>query len=85
MNMDTVIESNIPMPRPAGSHQRVGLRRQYPWRAMETGNSFFVSNQDPGAPTEGTLRHLACLNGKRHGKRFSVAKVEGGVRVWRVA
>jgi hypothetical protein len=51
----------------------------YPYENMEVGDSFFVEG--------GTLNRMCYQNrrwGKKLGGRFTVKKVEGGVRVWRV-
>lgn len=52
--------------------------RQFPLSKMEVGDSFFVP--------EGDLKRVASNAygyGHRHGSKFSVRTVPGGVRVWR--
>ena len=56
-------------------------RGRYPWRAMEVGDSFFVQT---GARSS-VLPQAAHEAGKRLGMKFSVRRVEGGLRVWRTA
>lgn len=63
------IESNIPLPADRRSPK-------YPWRQMRIGDSFFVEgvrNFNPG--------HAST----RTGYRFTVHRVKGGCRVWRIA
>lgn len=53
---------------------------KYPYEDMEVGDSFYVEG--------GTLNKLCYQNRKAGialGWKFTVRKVEGGVRVWRVA
>ena len=65
------IEKDVPMYR--------AKSEKYPWRSMELGDSFFIPDK--------TSKHLgsaALAAGKRHGRKFSVRTVDGGVRIWRV-
>lgn len=74
------IEKGIPQPvRGRGG-------RKYPWSGMDVGDSFFVpdvtSAKLSGAASSYTNHR------RRTGKsvpKFSVRKVDGGVRVWRTA
>lgn len=60
--------------------------RKYPWREMEIGDSFYVSDDEfPGLYGHERFRTLVSAAGTRMGLRFSVRKVEGGLRVWRTA
>lgn len=71
--MDVVIEDGVPLPG------RRTERKDYPHGRMEVGQSF-LSQRDYAS--EGAL---AYRMGKLHGMKFSVRKVEDGVRVWRTA
>lgn len=68
------VEKNIPVPN---------ARRQYPWRRMEVGDSFFLSGDFPAAKRS-VIACSAASFGKRSGKKFITRRVEGGLRVWRV-
>lgn len=73
--MDTfVIDHNIPLP---GPRQSTTLR--FPFALLEVGDSFFV----PG--DKNAVSPAAFQYAKRHGKKFTVRKVEGGHRVWRLS
>ena len=67
------VEKGIPAPAPREVVE-------YPYDDMEVGDSFFVEG--------GTLNKLCYQNRKagiRLDAKFTVRKVEGGVRVWRLA
>ncbi len=53
---------------------------RYPYDVMEVDDSFLVAN--------GVMQTLSNMNwrkGKVMGKKFIARKVEGGVRIWRIA
>jgi hypothetical protein len=52
---------------------------KYPWAGMEVGDSFFIAGE-----AGNRLRSAAGYSGLRNGRRYSVRKVKGGYRVWRV-
>ncbi len=60
-------------------------REKYPFNALEVSQSFFVPDGDLPASGSGVVRVQASLRGKRLGRKFTVAQVAGGVRVWRTA
>jgi hypothetical protein len=66
------IEKGVPIPLP----KKAG---KYPWRTMEVGDSFFVANV--GHKDFATNASQAR---KRTGFKFTLRKVEGGVRIWRI-
>ena len=72
------IEKNIPLPQDLR-----GRGGKYPWREMEIGDSFFISNEETNqtrihsAPSYFSLRNPAY--------KFRVRKVAGGYRIWRIA
>lgn len=69
------IEKGIPMPA-----SQAGRHRLYPWNEMEVGDSFLMP------VTRGQTALNQCQKASaRYGRKFSVRKVEGGYRVWRVA
>lgn len=72
------IEKNVPVPAPAPVQ-----RRQYPYADMEVGDSVFIPYE--GSTQNSTEAAYARVYGSRHSKRFTVRKVEGGLRVWRTA
>lgn len=67
-----LVETGIPIPK-----QRI--HTVYPFLDLEVGQSFFVPNGNPNS-----MRVRACLHGKALGRRFKTAKVQGGMRVWRL-
>ena len=57
-------------------------RRNYPFREMEVGDSFFVPTDKPANVSASIC---GCVRSSRYpGKRFTSRKVEGGVRCWRI-
>ena len=55
-------------------------RQKYPFAQMAIGDSFFVAGS--------TTRRLSAAVSywdKHHGTKCTVRKVDGGVRVWRIA
>jgi hypothetical protein len=66
------IEYDIPVPKHA--------RSKYPFPLLEIGSSIFLP--------DGVTQRISCAAhayGRRHGKKFKVATVDGGARIWRVA
>jgi uncharacterized protein (DUF2249 family) len=66
-----LIEKNIPIP---------STRGKYPWGEMEVGDSIFIE----GAKTSSRISTLTHSYGLSNKKKFTVRKVDGGVRVWRI-
>ena len=57
---------------------------RYPFDIMELGDSFFVPvENEHRTALSARLRMCAYANGKRSGM-FSIRRVDGGVRCWRV-
>lgn len=71
---DFKIEKNVP---PAKRF----VHRIYPFDVMEIGDSFYAHAHL--TPLE-KLRPAASYYGKRHNKKFSVYRVDGGFRCWRI-
>lgn len=68
------IEKHVPIPRIKG--------HRYPWKELEVDDSFFVSSGD----LKRTMDSLSsCRNQAqiRYGRRYTLRKEDGGVRVWR--
>lgn len=55
-------------------------RELYRWKNMNVGNSLFFENANANS-----IHVVAWKAGKRHGYKFTVRKIDGGVRVWRTA
>ena len=70
-----VIEKGIP--KPPSPQQRI--KKVYPWRDMEVGDSFF-SNRVPFE----NMQASASKTGKLLGWKFEVHRESDGHRVWRV-
>lgn len=66
------IEKGIPIPK--GGRPEV-----YPWAQMEIGDSLFFRNR-----FHWDVNVMRWRAEKRHGFKFTVRKVPGGVRVWRI-
>ncbi|MDP9196110.1 MAG: hypothetical protein M3O22_04985 [Pseudomonadota bacterium] len=73
-----MIEKGIAIPTIVRGRAR--SPEKYPWSQMEVGDSFFTP-----AGAAKYLNRAAQVAGKRLGRKFSVRKVEGGQRTWRVA
>jgi hypothetical protein len=52
----------------------------YPFQQMDVGDSFYVATS-----SRSTLQVYACREGQRLNRAYSVRKVDGGFRVWRIA
>jgi uncharacterized protein (DUF2249 family) len=66
------IEKGIPMPKSSE------YEAKYPFAKMEVGDSFRVEERRESVAS--AARSYGC----RIGKKFSVRKEEGGMRIWRV-
>lgn len=77
------IDKGVIIPRAAII--RTGPNRRYPWMGMGVGDSFMVTPDSNGKIGEVSVRTSAWMAGKRYSRKYSVAKVDGGLRVWRVA
>lgn len=86
--MSFIIEKNIPAPPPGRGR---GASAGFPFADMtDVGDSFMVeTSPDPEAATENKLlmrrvRQAALWAGRKYQPaKFTVRKVDGGVRVWR--
>jgi len=74
--MEFKIEKGIAIP------ERKGGTVKYPFEQMEVGDSFFVP--ESAEVRRSNFSNSASSYGKRTGKKFTVRKVEGGWRCWRV-
>lgn len=73
------IESGVPTP---------SSRAGYPFAAMQVNDSFMVDTEDDAhAKKVSTSIGASARNFARnnHGVKFTVRRVDGGVRCWRVA
>lgn len=70
------IEKNVPIPK----------QRKYPFPAMKAGDSFFIpaSSNEELDKVRRRVSVVATMHNKKTNKKFTLRKVEGGVRVWRV-
>ena len=57
----------------------IGAPPKYPWLKMKIGDSFLVVGK-----LQKSMGTQATMTGKRHNRKFTTRKVDGGVRVWRV-
>jgi hypothetical protein len=72
------IEKSIPLPKPNGRRSKI-----YPFEAMKIGDSFLVP-LDVGKSPSGIFSAVSQAK-KRLEISLTTARVEGGVRVWRIA
>ena len=56
-----------------------GRSAKYPWERMKVGDSFVVNTND-----ENYARAGASKRGRLDGRKYSVSKLNGKWRVWRV-
>lgn len=77
------IEANIPIPPPVSGRRRM----KYPFDAMQTGDSFFVSKNE----TKGDIKKLQNQVGaaaagarKKFGFKFAMRTLSDGLRIWRI-
>lgn len=73
------VEKNVPIPR---SNWTGNYR--YPFRQMEIGDSFFVPGDSPGEAAIRVRSAASYFCHRNPGFYFSVLKVDGGCRVWRI-
>jgi hypothetical protein len=77
------IDKNVPVPASTAGRGPV-----YPFTDMQVGDSFLVPVAAGEAATKRAagLSRAASMNAKKNaGRKYTVRKVEGGVRVWRLA
>jgi len=74
--MDFEIEKGIPLIDKARSPGRTGF---YPFRRMDIGDSFLVEDVKKGHSG------VSTANVRLNPKKFAARKVEGGLRIWRIA
>lgn len=66
----SILEKGVPLPTPQPTHR---------WAEMEVTDSLFF----PEAKVT-TVKSMVRSAAKRHGFQFTVRKLTGGVRVWRI-
>lgn len=71
------IDRGVPVPP-------VGTASRYPWEDMGVGDSFFVPCEYDRI-AHNRLSTAARHHAKRTGKHFTVRRVDGGLRCWRIA
>lgn len=76
--MTLTIDKGIPIPKPYGWRAKL-----YPFEEMEIGDSFLVP-LDAGKSPSGIYAVISQAK-KRHRINLTSARVEGGLRVWRIA
>ena len=69
------IDKDVPMPNPTTPDVT-----KYPWMKMEIGDSFFVEGS-----TSVRFNGTKYAAQKQTGRKFTIRRVEGGIRVWRTA
>lgn len=71
------IDKGIPMPDPTRNRPT----KRYPIRDMKVGDSFIIPTKELPKHVGQSVRNSAGY----YGRKVSVRKVKGGVRVWRTA
>ena len=69
------IDKGVPIPE-----AKCDLTPKYPWRTMEVGDSFLVTDEKGKKSVGGGTNTM----GKKLGRKFTTRVVEEGIRVWRV-
>jgi len=72
--MSITVDKGVPIP----NFRTAPRKSKYPWRDLEVGDSFLVPDT-----TSERFGPQAREAGLRLGRKFTVRKVEEGVRVWR--
>lgn len=70
------IEKGIAIPTPSGRGAP-----KYPWHEMEIGDSFFLKKDV--VPMSRMYSHISQANKRYAPKKFTLRKLENGVRIWR--
>lgn len=78
--MDYEIEKGIPCPPNSAGTNNLG-RTKYPFAEMSIGDSFAY----PQKTKHNTVGVTVCRAAKKLGFKFVTRKVDGIIRVWRVA
>ncbi len=75
------IEKNVPL----SASQQGGI--VYPFREMQPGDSFLVPAEKARADDKymSSPRRAALIWGKRNNVKLVTRRVDGGLRIWRVA
>jgi len=75
------VNKGISIPKSAS----IGTKAKYPFRAMETGDSFLVPSNNPTRAQKHMSSIITYWKGKLPGRTFTTRCVEGGVRIWRTS
>lgn len=76
------IEKGVPVPveeKPFAGFAR--SKSKYPFAEMEVGDSVFYEGESNGGKVHASM----VKSGQRHGRVFTSRKVDGGLRIWRIA
>lgn len=78
---DYPIDRGVPTPRT--NHE---VKKRYPWDEMRVGDSFFVpvADGEDYAAVHRRVSASASTRRHRHGGRYTIRRVEGGLRCWRL-
>lgn len=71
------IDSGIPVPA-----SNAGRKPKYPFEEMDVGQSFFEAG-DSGELQKNAISSVSYFRRKHPDMRFTVRRVDGGIRVWR--
>ena len=82
MEPEFKIEKEIPIPK----NRNPGALEKFPFEKMKVNDSFFVpvSFINENYKNKSSFQSTVCYSGKRHGRKYTVRKVENGYRVWRI-
>jgi hypothetical protein len=72
------IEKNIPLP--GGTGKGGALRKYHEVYEMDVGDSVFMEGKSTS-----DFASMRTQIARSHGKKIAIRKVEGGVRIWRIA
>lgn len=82
-----LIERNVPIPPAHAGYKWKGGGRppKYPWRYLKMGESFLVwCTPAQVIPVMNALTNARSFAEKQTGFKFTMRRVESGIRIWRV-
>ena len=71
------VEDGIPVP--------AKIRSKYPIKQLELGQSFMIPSSELSPTQISSIRQATTKFAKETGRKFTVRKTDGGLRVWRIS
>lgn len=77
--MKIKIEKGIPLPK------NVTRKSKYPFREMEVGDSFFITDKEDAKRMQQKVSAVASMFSKKNSEyKFKTQAFDSGVRIWRI-